>query len=116
VCWDRQNTDLDKQDKEIGERLLAVVREGSSNARSELLKKRPELELKETEGKVSASMGFAVFDRENREEFMERADFYGYVAKRLGRNRVVNKDNAEDQDRDSTMRRAFMNSKTGAKK
>lgn len=76
--------------KDIQERLLKAVREGSTEAKEELMRQRPDLNLKEGEANVSASMGLALFDgKESAKEFLKRADDYCYVAKNRGRNQAI---------------------------
>lgn len=100
--------------EEMKERLLEAVRQGSREAKAELLARRPHMKLEETEANVSASMGFARFnDGETPDALLERADYASYVAKAAGKDAVVDEAMLIGLDPTGEIRRAFTAEKEG---
>lgn len=98
--------------EQMAERLLKAVSEGSAEAREELVRERSDMKLKDTDGNVSASLGFALFNgKEAAKELLERADFYSYVAKAAGKNAVVGGEMAAQLDPDGLILSRFTSTK-----
>ncbi len=102
--------------EQITERLLNAVRDGSAGAKTELERQRPNLMLKDADGNISASIGFALFDgHESSREFIGKADYYSYVAKAAGKNMVVGSKLAAELDPDGKIYQAFTAAKEVSK-
>lgn len=101
--------------EQMKERLLEAVREGSREAKAELMRRRPHIRLEEGEGAVSASMGSArLRGAETPDELLERADYASYVAKAAGKNAVVDEAMLVALDPKGEMRGAFIAEKEGS--
>lgn len=96
--------------EELTKRLLKVVSEGSEEAKA-TLEKSLGRQLNDKEGNVSASMGFALFDGEEKpDELFARADYYSYIAKEVGKNAVVDAKMAAELDPNGEILKRFISS------